>query len=283
MSRAATEPRNPRQGDLSAAEARARQCRQLAEQLGDARLAAYGLQVAGLAALLKGNLEQSRELCERSWARHVALGELTSPAVKVLTKLSLIASITGDVDRAVAYAEDCVLLSKKHDTRWIYSWGLVLLGLALWRRGDAEQAIPPLRESIRVKLELNDLFGLGMGGEYLAWALTTTGRHHDAARLFGALEQLWSTVGLPLMGLPQLVEFHERSVATTRAALGDSAYADAARHTACHPNQALETALREEPRPRQDDTSWAPLTGVNARSPRSSRRDCPTRTSRTSC
>jgi non-specific serine/threonine protein kinase len=258
------------QGDLSAAEAQAEHCRSLAEQLGDARLEAYGLQVAGLSALLKGNFEQSRELCEQSWKRHVALGELTSPAVKVLTKLSLLASITGDVDQAVAYAEECVTLGRHHATRWVYSWGLVLFGLALWRRGDAEEAIPPLRESIRVKLELNDLFGLGMGGEYLAWALTATGRHQEAARLFGVLEQLWPEVGLPLMGIPQLVEFHEQSVATAVAALGETAYADAGRHTASHPRQALEYVLRcntapqadqsgERP-PRQGDTSWAPLT-----------------------
>ncbi|RAS70111.1 non-specific serine/threonine protein kinase [Lentzea atacamensis] len=250
-------------GDLVAAEARAEQCRQLAAQLGDARLEAYGLQVAGLGALLKGNLEQSHELCARSWERHVALGELTSPALKVLTKLSLVASMTGDVDRAVAYAEECVDLSRRHDARWVCSWGLVLLGLALWRRGDAEQAIGPLRESIRVKLELNDLFGLGMGGEYLAWALTTTGRHREAARLFGVLEQLWPTVGTPLMGLAQLVEFHEQSVATARAALGGTAYAEAAGHTASHPLQALENLLCGDtaPRPsRQDEKSWEPLT-----------------------
>ncbi|MBB5898094.1 non-specific serine/threonine protein kinase [Kutzneria kofuensis] len=255
------------QGDLTAAEANAERCQRLAERLGDARLEAYGLQVAGLCALLKGKLTQARMLCEQSWERHRALGELTSPAVKVLTKLSLVASLQGEVDQAVGYAEECVALARQHSAHWTYSWGLVLLGLALWRRGDPERAIPPLRESIAIKRELDDLFGLGMAGDFLAWALTATGDHHQAARLFGVLERLWPLVGLPLMGLKPLIEYHEKSAAAARAALGEAAYATAHEGTALDPRQELDCVLGDNaaPHPRKgtpgrDDQPWVSLT-----------------------
>jgi predicted ATPase/DNA-binding CsgD family transcriptional regulator len=254
------------QGEPAASHASAEQSRRLAEQLGDPQMAAYGLQVAGLSALSSGDLAGTRALCAEAWRRHRALGHVASPAVMALMQQGFAASLQGDFDRAVGYAEECVHITRAHGEHWTRSWGLVVLGLALWRRGDHRQAIPPLRESIAIKRTLHDLFGLGMAVEFLAWSLTCTGRHEDAARLFGTLERIWPLVGVPLMGIQPLADHHQESEAKARAALGGEAF-DAAfgKVAGMDPYQALDQVLREEvtrrePPPKRDDRLWSPLT-----------------------
>ncbi|GAA3434902.1 ATP-binding protein [Kutzneria kofuensis] len=254
------------QGEPAASHASAEQCRALAEQLGDAQMAAYGLQVAGLSALSSGDLAGTRAFCAEAWRRHLALGQMASPAVMALMQQGFAASLQGDFDQAVEYAEECVSITRAHGEQWTRSWGLVVLGLALWRRGDYQQAIPPLRESIAIKRTLHDLFGLGMATEFLAWSLTCTGRHEDAARLFGALERIWPLVGVPLMGIQPLAEHHEENEANTRAALGGKAFDTAFGKVAgMGPYQALGQVLgtgasEQGFSPKRDGQLWSPLT-----------------------
>ncbi|GAA0536992.1 ATP-binding protein [Saccharopolyspora thermophila] len=259
------------QGEPDAGDTRAEQCRRLAEQLGDPQMGAYALQVAGLGAMSRGDLASARSLCAEAWRRHRALGHVASPAVMALMQQGFVAALQGDVDQAVAYAEECVSITGEHGEEWTRSWGLVVLGLALWLRGDHRAAIPPLRESIATKRGLHDLFGLGMAVEFLAWSLTCTGRHKDAARLFGTLERIWPLVGVPLMGIQPLAELHRENEAKARAALGKAAFDTAFGAVAgLDPYQALDRVLgdegipaqaaRRKPSSKRDDQRWAPLT-----------------------
>ncbi|ONI92624.1 LuxR family transcriptional regulator [Saccharothrix sp. ALI-22-I] len=254
------------QGEPAASDASAEQCRRVAEQLADSQMAAYGLQVAGLSALSSGDLAGARSFCAEAWRSHRALGQLASPAVMALMQQGFVAGLQGDFDQAVAYAQECVRIAKEHGEDWTRSWGLVVLGLALWLRGDHQQAIPPLRESTATKRTLHDLFGLGMAVEFLAWSLTSTGRHEDAARLFGTLERIWPLVGVPLMGIEPLAEYHRENEAKVRAALGEAAFDNACKKVAgLDPYQALDQVLgdkatRREPSPKRDDQMWSPLT-----------------------
>jgi predicted ATPase/DNA-binding CsgD family transcriptional regulator len=235
------------QGEPGASDASAEQCRKMAEHLGDSQMAAYGLQVAGLSALSRGDLAGARSFCAEAWRRHRDLGHFASPAVMALMQQGFAAGLQGDYDHAVAYAEECVRITREHGEQWTRSWGLVVLGLALWLRGDHREAIPPLRESIAIKRTLHDLFGLGMAVEFLAWSLTCTDRHKEAAGLFGTLERIWPLVGVPLMGIQPLAEIHQENKEKARAALGEAAFDTAFNKAAgLDPYHALDKVLADE-------------------------------------
>lgn len=253
------------QGEPAASHSSAEQSRRLAEQLGDTQMEAYSLQVAGLSALSRGDLAGTRVLCAEAWHRHRTLGHVASPAVMALMQQGFAASLQGEFDQAVDYAEECVRITRAHGEHWTCSWGLVVLGLALWCRGDHQQAIQPLRESIAIKRTFHDLFGLGMAVEFLAWSLTCTGRHEDAAQLFGTLERIWPLVGVLLMGIQPLADHHRENEANARAALGGEAFDTAfGKVTGMDPylalDQVLGEATRREPPPERDDRLWPPLT-----------------------
>jgi non-specific serine/threonine protein kinase len=255
------------QGEPTASDDSAEQCRRMAEQLGDSQMAAYGLQVAGLSALSRGDLADARSFCAEAWRRHRALGHFASPAVMALMQQGFVAGLQGDFDQAVDYAEECVRIAREHGEHWTRSWGLVVLGLALWLRGDHREAIPPLRESIAIKRTLHDLFGLGMAVEFLAWSLTRTDLHEEAAGLFGALERIWPLVGVPLMGIQPLAEIHQENEAKSRAALGGVAFDNAFNKVArLDPYQALDQVFgdkapaRRPSRKRGGQQPWSPLT-----------------------
>ncbi|WP_239785027.1 ATP-binding protein [Saccharopolyspora erythraea] len=254
------------QGEPAASAASAEQCRRVAEQLGDSQMAAYGLQVAGLSAMSSGDLAAARSYCSEAWRRHRDLDHLASPAVMALMQQGFVAALQGDLDQAVDYAEDCVRIAREHGEHWTRSWGLVVLGLALWLRGDHQQAIPSLRESIATKRGLHDLFGLGMAVEFLAWSLTCTGRHKDAAPLFGTLARIWPLVGVPLMGIQPLAELHNEIEAKARTALGAAVFDTAFNKVAgMDPYQALDQVLDDKATPpkgpsQRDDPQWSPLT-----------------------
>ncbi|MFJ2008356.1 ATP-binding protein [Streptomyces chartreusis] len=211
------------QGDPISGEEGGERARDVAEHLGDARLAAYAQHTAGIAAMAQGDAVRATALCEDAWARHRVVG-VTSAATMALVQLAFVASLQGDYNRAAAYSEECLLVTSDHSESWAHSWGLTTLGLALCLRGDAPQAVARLQKAIAIKRDLRDLFGLGMAVEFLSWTLASEGRHKQAARLYGALEPLWALNGVPLMGSPQLLVFRQEQQTATRSVLGAEAF-----------------------------------------------------------
>ena len=253
------------QGDLARGAATAKQCGDVAAWLQDPGLAAFGMHLSGVAAMAEGDLERAHALCTEAWSRHRVLDKVTSPMVMALVQAGLVASLQGETDRAVAYAKECLEITTKAGEVWTRSWGLVVLGLARWCRGEVCAAVASLRESITMKYALDDLFGLGMAVEVLAWSLVSEGDHRQAARLFGALEGIWPRVGVPLLGSPQLMGFRQRSEDQARSALGNRTFDELFQEGAALPlDQGLAFALSDgaipEPGKIAGEQPWFPLT-----------------------
>jgi non-specific serine/threonine protein kinase len=254
------------QGDVTRGAATAAECRRLGEEQGDEALVAFGMHLSGVAAMARGDLGEAHRLCIGAWSRHQRLDQVNCPTVMALVQAGLIADLQGETDAAIDHAEECLRITADAGEAWTQSYGLVALGLAHWCRGEAAQALAPLRDSIAIKYRLNDLFGLGLAVEFLAWSLTSEGGHEEAARLYGCLEQIWPLVGIPLLGSAQLVGYHERSEAATCAALGANRFEKLYREGATRPleegleyivegtavpekhNAAAVTSARQQPR-----------------------------------
>ncbi|RKT88231.1 ATP-binding protein [Saccharopolyspora antimicrobica] len=248
------------QGDLERGRATAEGCSAVAEHLKDAGLAAFGLHLRGVDAMAEGHLEEASSLTTRAWSYHRTHPKITSPMVMSLVQSGLVACLRGETDRATAYAQECLQLTAKTGELWTRSWGLVVRGLASWMRGDADDAVVHLRASIGIKIRFNDLFGLGMAAEVLAWSHVSRGEHARAARLFGVLDRLWQLVGVPLMGAQQLLEYRSGAERRARAALGESAFGKLVAETAnLSILEGLAAAIREKPQP--PDSTPAPQRG----------------------
>jgi DNA-binding CsgD family transcriptional regulator len=97
--------------------------------------------------------------------------------------------------------------------------------MALWLQGDYQRAAALERESIEFKILFDDLLGIAVAMEVLAWIAADSNNPTRAATLLGALHTLWQTTGLSL--LHYMRDFHEKCEQKTRQMLDDAAYANA--------------------------------------------------------
>jgi hypothetical protein len=86
------------------------------------------------------------------------------------------------------------------------------------------------RSGLGIELGFDDVLGTALGLEALAWAIGALGQHQRAAQLLGAADALWDAAGGSVAtAVPDLVDEHDKSVAATRAALGDQPFTAAFR------------------------------------------------------
>jgi non-specific serine/threonine protein kinase len=84
---------------------------------------------------------------------------------------------------------------------------------------DAETA-RVLNKSLVLKHELGDMVGTAYCLEIHGWLAARAGRPVRAAWLLGAADPLWARAGGRLGGTAALLQVHEQSIASARAALG---------------------------------------------------------------
>jgi len=216
------------QGDRPAAEASARRCRELAQTLTDDQMTAHAIHLNAEVALTQGDLPRAHTLYDEALDAYRELVRTNVFAAKTMVMASLVASMVASLDDraedAVHYAEESLRITSTHQEKWAYSCGLTVHGLALWRGGQAQEAIPRLRESIAIKEFFKDLFGLGLTNEILAWCLATVGKHEQAAHAFGVADRIWPLIGVQLLGSPPLLAHRHRSEMIARTALGDATF-----------------------------------------------------------
>jgi predicted ATPase/DNA-binding CsgD family transcriptional regulator len=201
------------QGDIDAAMPLLEECRTQALQAGDESAQAHALQVSGHAALLSGDLPVATVFLEEALARFQALDELSSVTIMSWVQLALAHTFQAHYDRAVAVCEESRALCQAHGEQWTLSYVLYALALAEWSRAETRQASEHARASLRLKRQFDDLLGIALVVEVLAWAAAAEGESVRAARLLGASRELWPTTGsLPLFGFKRLTEASAEAV-----------------------------------------------------------------------
>jgi hypothetical protein len=117
------------------------------------------------------------------------------------------------------------------------------LGMAALELGDLASARSRNEESLAIRRELMDRWGITNSLEGLAAVIAVSGNPRIAARLWGAAERLRNENSSPRP--PNELPAYDRHVSTARIALGDGAVFDRAwqEGRALTVDQAMELAL----------------------------------------
>ncbi|GLW67144.1 LuxR family transcriptional regulator [Actinomadura rubrobrunea] len=235
------------QADVDAATAMLQESEAIGEELGLESVLGYVAVYAGMIAMWRRDVTAAIALYEAAAARHRAAGDPVGLAL-ALIRLSLAYSFLGDSARAIAFGEEGIAVCETYGEGWHRAYAMMALGIEIWRQGDARRAAAMEQESLRFNRSLDDALGIGMNLEVLAWIAAGEEQFTRAARLLGAVQNVWKSVGAPLSGYGHLVHFHDECEARTRQALGASAFSSAFQHGARLSHEAaLSYALEERP------------------------------------
>ncbi|GAA4231079.1 putative ATPase/DNA-binding CsgD family transcriptional regulator [Streptosporangium album] len=250
------------QADIASATVMLREARALGEQLGQQAPLAYAALYSGMVAMYRGDAESAIPLYQEAIALHRATGDPMGLALGLI-RLSLAYSFQGDSPHAVSIGEDCLALCDAHGENWHRAYMMMALGIEIWRQGDVRRATELEKESLRFNRSLDDLLGVGINLEVLAWIAATQNQYQRAARLLGILDTVWRAVEAPLSGYGHLIRYHDECEARTREALGEAAFDAAVRRGAATPYaEALSFALEE-----RESTAGKPSEGTREPSP----------------
>ena len=213
----------------------------LCRDMGDRENGALCLMWLGSVAMQQGDFERAKRFHQDS------LGLCSGLEKKWVASLSLlhlgeVARYQGDYDQAIVLHERSLAMTR--DAGNVPPLGSVLrhLGMDHLRRGDYGRAVEHYKQSLSLCKEVRNrwvplecLNGLGD-------LACVAQQYQRAARLFGAANQLGEALGF--RPNPSDQECHDQYTATTRARLGEAAFAAAwAGGQAMTLEQAIEYAL----------------------------------------
>lgn len=211
------------QGDSGESRGLLDRARAVARQAADDEAMRRVIQFFGLAALFDGEYVDALVLFREALARHRDAGDLDGMSL-ALYQLAITALQLGDSDGALEYGEECLDLCERHQARWSQTYAWWVTATARWRRGDAEGALPLLRDSLRLRHAYHDVWGTLQCLEVMACIAADHGSSARAGLLLGGAHRLWRSVGSAPERIGFLADEHERCRRRTRAALGEEAF-----------------------------------------------------------
>jgi DNA-binding NarL/FixJ family response regulator len=113
---------------------------------------------------------------------------------RILNLHTLALMFLGD-PRAEDLGRESLRLAEQHEADSSKGWSLWGLGLAQWRAGRHEDAARSLRDGVRLFQPMENLDGLSVCVEALAWCAASTSPDEHAALLTGAAEAVWRAIG----------------------------------------------------------------------------------------
>jgi predicted ATPase/DNA-binding CsgD family transcriptional regulator len=240
------------QGDLGASRALTRDSLPLGREVGDDSVVAFSHIGLGVLARADGDLGGATALAEAGLALSRATGNTVETYVSLFW-LADLARSQRDIDRAVVLLEECLTLTREHGDRWTTAFVLSSLGMVALDRRDYPRATALQLESLTLRRALSDLVGVALCLDALASVASARGQVSRAARLLGSAQAIRESVGAAV--LPAFRAEHDRTVAATRAALGEPGFASAwAEGRAMAPEEAIEAALA----PKEDRSAPVP-------------------------
>jgi len=228
------------QNDIEDATHLLKEARRLVDDAGDAVARARVAEMSGLFAIYHDDHASAVDELERAVSIFRNAGHLIGE-VGSLYLLGVALGRAGDLSRADAAHRECLALTEPRGEHAFRSYSLWGLGLDTWRRGDVDAAAVLVKESLRLKLEIDERFGIALCLEVLA-ALAAI--EPDAGRspvLLGAAEATWHSLGLAASG------YGSEAEAAARRRLPAAAYQVALdRGRELSLGEAIAFALQEE-------------------------------------
>jgi tetratricopeptide (TPR) repeat protein len=122
---------------------------------------------------------------------------------QALTNLGELARVDADYERAVGAYEECLAISRETGDKQREAIMLGNLGYIAQHRGDHGQAEALCREALALFWKLQSTYLIAFGLAWLAGPVGARGDPERAARLLGASEALFETVGAGLQPMDQ--------------------------------------------------------------------------------
>src|SRR5262249_25297738 len=141
-----------------------------------------------------------------------------------LIRKSMALSFLGDAQHSIALGEEALAVCDGSGDIWHKSYALMALGVEVWRQGDTGRAAALECQSLDYNRSLDDLRGIALNMEVLAWVAAGEKEFERAGRLLGILRTVWRSVGSPLSGYGHLTGYREKCETRTREALGEAGY-----------------------------------------------------------
>jgi predicted ATPase/DNA-binding CsgD family transcriptional regulator len=224
----------------------ARECIELARQLGDADAEARATRLLAGGLYLSGNPNEARPLAESAFAHFVTQGTADLDLAMATLVLAVTLLQQGDLARAAQLLADCQATCRRHGDQWYLGHVLNASALVALAVGDVARATGYVREGLPARLARGDIFGIAASIDRLAWTAAVSGDFERAARLLGAANQQWHLIDPTLHGAPQWLAGRHECEALTRTGLGDQAYERVVQHGAgLTVDQAVAYALGE--------------------------------------
>ena len=210
------------QGEYATARALTEESLAIQQQMGDKLGMAYAFNNLGLVAAAEGEYAQARSFYEKSLALSREVGDKGGIISYALNNLGNVAYLQGDHAAARALLEESLAIKRELGDKSGAAFTLNILGHVVLEQGKHALAASLLVESLGIRRDLEDKLGIAECLEGLAGLAGAHGQHERAARLFGAAEALRGTINAPLPPSGRLA--HDRSVSSTREALGETAF-----------------------------------------------------------
>ena len=132
------------------------------------------------------------------------------------------------------------------DEVWCSAFLYGLRSLALFLRGDIDNATPAAMLMLEMKLRIGDEPGIAFALALLAFIAAGQGRRERTGWLFGASAPLWERTGRWYNAAPVLEALHEVAERVARTGLGDDTYWKLhAAGAAAPPGHVIERALAD--------------------------------------
>lgn len=178
-------------------------------------------------------------------AEAVAAGDVAGPRLRALGHAGGLVSLDihmgylhllgGEAELAVGRCEQGLRRLGDGGERWARGYLYVIMGTALFLRGQTQASSDAARRALRLKHELGDAPGTAYCLEALVLLASGDQRDERAAWLAGAASALWDRTGEPLGGNRSLAELHQQAVDATAGRLGRRRYEKLNRDGASRP------------------------------------------------
>lgn len=234
-----------RTGDHAQALSLYEQCHALYQEMEDRAGIAFALQSKGAAVAGVGDVAQAKALYEEALVLYRTQGD-TAPIAAALISLGFLAQ-PGNSNYAQerAYlAEAIALLGQKMQDDKSLSYALNNRGNIARFEKDYAHTATLYRESLLLKQQLQDRWGIAYTLEGCAALAAAMGKAERGARLLGATAALRELLGTPREGFLQ--SDYDQAMDTARRLLGDQSFGTALREgRAMNWEQAVAYALED--------------------------------------
>ena len=214
--------------------------------------AGSGMMLAGWTALAAGDVHAAKRAHDLGWP--IVSVHPVACAVFVSWRAE-VALAAGDLDQARRWADDAVVVTRG----WHRATALATHSRVAIEAGELEQAERDAYDGLAVAAEMEAHVITPEILECLGRVLALTGRHRDAARIFGATESLWQRTGAARSRVHQ--EDIEKAFDALRDALGDSDFKAAwAEGAPLSTDETIAYAQRGRGARKRPSSGWGSLT-----------------------